>query len=140
MSIKVRFTFIAEASVADPRSTVVCLRYMQFDDDDREIIYAFPENLVGLQHHDKLMELSSAKTAKKNLTRRGKRRTARVTLPPDVASLYVDRDGNAVFNSEMLDEYTESSHSSSASVRSGETSHSPLDRKGLHRLNLSLQS
>ena len=114
---------------------------MQFDDDDdRQIIYAFLENLIGLQHHDKLMELSSAKTAKKNLTQRGRKRTARITLPPDVAALYVDHDGNAVFNSEILDECSEQSHCSSVSVRSGETSHSPITPQGTTKTKSSLST
>lgn len=107
MSVKVRFTFVAEASATDSRTTVVCLRFMQFEDDDSDTLYAFPEKLVDIRNHDELMKLPSAKTAKKNLTQRGKRRTFRVTLPPDVAAEYVDSDGNPVFNGEMLDEFVE---------------------------------
>lgn len=105
MSIKARFTFVAESSVTDSRTTVVNLRYFQLDDDDSDILYAFPPDRINLDNHDKLMQLPSVKTAKKGLTARGKKRTARVTLPPDVAVLYVNADGNPVFQSEMLDEY-----------------------------------
>lgn len=105
MSIKARFTFVAESSITDPRTTVVNLRYFQPDDDDSDLIYAFPLDRVSLDNHDKLMQLTSAKTAKKGLTARGKKRTARITLPPDVAALYLDSDGNPVFQNEMLDEY-----------------------------------
>ena len=118
MSIKVRFTFIAEASVSDPKTTVICLRYMQFDDDEHETVYAFPEHRVHLQHHDKLMQLPSAKTAKKSLVKRGTRRTVKITLPQDVAILYVDEDGNPVFDNEMLGEYVESPRSVSSTTLS----------------------
>ena len=104
MSVKARFTFIAEASPTDPRTTIVCVRYLQFDEDELDTLYAFPDNLVGIENHDQLMKLPSAKTAKKNLNQRGKKRTVRITLPADIAALYRDDDGNPVFAGEMLDE------------------------------------
>ena len=109
MSIKARFTFIAEAASHDPRTTVVHVRYFQLEDDDT--IYAFPESCIELEHHDKLMELPSARTAKKNLKVRGTRRSPKITLPPGVAELYVDDDGNPVFNGTMLDDFVPTSPS-----------------------------
>jgi len=116
MSIKARFTFFAEASLDNPRTTVVHLRHLQLEDDDT--IYVFPEQFIGLEHHDKLMEQTSARTAKKNLTVRGTRRASKITLPQDVATLYIQEDGNPVFNGNMLDEFVASSPSVSSTLSS----------------------
>lgn len=109
MPVKVRFTLRAEPSHRDPKSTVPHLIAIQFIDDDT--IYAFPDKFKELSHHGVLMALPVADSARKDLAPRWQRRTFKITLPDDVAKLYMDDEGNPVFSSTMLSEYAESSSS-----------------------------
>lgn len=77
---------------------------MQFLEEDDDTVFVFPEEYRDLTHHDRLFTLLAAMMAKKDLTPWWKTRSFKVTLPADIASLYMDDEGNAVFLEEMLDE------------------------------------
>lgn len=61
MPVKVRFSFLTEASPVNPQSTVVRVKNMQFIDDDA--VYEFPPHRQALEHHEELMKMTAAKTA-----------------------------------------------------------------------------
>jgi len=107
MSIKVRFTIRAEPSPSDNKTTVPHLK---------PTIYKFPDKYKNLRHHELLMATPAAAAAKKDLTPRWTKRIFKITLPEDIAKLYVDQDGNAIFMGTMLDVYEDSLSSSSMSV------------------------
>lgn len=90
----------AEPSSTDNKTTVTNLVSMEFFDDDS--IYIFPEEYKGLSHHDRLMALPVAALAKKDIGPRWSKRLFRITLPEDIAALYVDQEGNPVFLNRML--------------------------------------
>ena len=81
---------------------MVKVKSMQIGDEDE--IYIFPDYLQLIDHHEELMKTTAAKTAKKALTTRGKKRNPFITLSAELKKLYIDGDGNAVFNGEMLKE------------------------------------
>jgi hypothetical protein len=103
MALKVKFILRAEPSLTDQRTTVTHLIAMQFMDDD--LVFGFPDECKALTHHERLFSLPIAIAAKKDLTPRWRQRSFKVTLPPDIAALYADDDGNAVFATKLLDEF-----------------------------------
>lgn len=120
MSEKIRFTLRAEPLATDPKTTVPVVYSMQFMDDDN--VYIFHDEHKSLIHHDRLMSIPIAMMAKKDLLPRWQTRSFKVTLPPDIASLYSDVDGNPVFLGKLLNQLVETSPSvSSRSSSSTET-------------------
>ncbi len=75
---------------------------MQIDDKDE--IFAFPPHLQPIALHEALMATPSAKTAKKALRVRHKVLKPIISLDAELAKKYIDEDGNAVFEGEMLEE------------------------------------
>jgi hypothetical protein len=114
MSLRVRFTLRAEPSLSDPKTTVPHLICMQIMDDD--VVYAIPDEFKSLTHHEELFTLPSAIPAKRGLTPRWTRRILKITLPENIARLYADEEGNAVFRQAMLSEYVESVSSASSTL------------------------
>lgn len=105
-SIRARFTLKVVASDTESRTNVWCLRLIQFfDDDAAEGPYEFPSEYSATSHHDKLFALPAAITALKKMPKRHQERQFRVTLPPEVAALYIDPEGNPIFHGDPLDFY-----------------------------------
>lgn len=109
-SVRVRFTLRVVASETDPRTSVWCLRFIEFFDDDAvEGTYEFPPEYAAISHHDKLFALPAAVTACKKMPKRHHQRQFRITLPPEVAAIYADSEGNPIFHGDPLDFYVEPS-------------------------------
>lgn len=99
-SVKVRFTFATDVASHDPKTTVLLIVRIQLEDDDE--CFAFPDHLQAKDLHESLLGLSIAKSARKVLTTRYETAKFWITLPPDVAKLYVDEQGNPTFKGELL--------------------------------------
>lgn len=112
-SVKIRFTLRAEPSPTDKKTTVIHMHTMQFLDESA--VYEFPSEYRALSHHEVLMRLPVAVLAKKDLAPRWKARPFKVTLPAEIAKLYIDADGNPVFLGKMLDVLDNASVSSETS-------------------------
>lgn len=115
MACKVRFTLRAEPSPADltKKTTVPRMYSLQFLDE--ETVYVFSEEHKDLSHHERLMALPTAIMAKRELAPRWAKRSFKITLPDDIAALYIDSDGNPVFLGKMLDELDLSAYSTTSS-------------------------
>ncbi len=99
---KVRFTFATEGASHDPKTTVIMVKRMQVDDEDET--YAFPPHLQSISLYDVLMATPSAKTTKKALNVRHEVLKLIILLDTELTKKYIDEDGNAVFEGEMLEE------------------------------------
>ena len=101
MSVRVRFHFAFEATTLNTQTSVLHVKSMQLGND--EDIFIFPPHRQIAEYHEELLKLPSAKSARKALTARGHYRRPYVNLPAEVAKLYIDSDGNPVFDGLMLD-------------------------------------
>ncbi len=112
MPIKVRFLLRAEPAPTSPKTTVSRLYALQLlDDDDDSNIYAIPDEFKDIKHHDTLFTLPAAAAAKRaELKPRWKTRGFKVVLTDDVAKLYLDSDGNPIFNGTVMDELDDDGH------------------------------
>lgn len=104
MPLKVKFTLRAEPSPTDSKTTVVAMHSMQFLNEDDDVNYRFPDTCRLLSLHELLFALPIASAAKRDLAPRWARRSFKITLPDAIAELYVDAEGNAVFNGKFLEE------------------------------------
>ena len=103
-SVRARFTMCVVGSSAESKTNVWALRYMELLDDDFDHeVYEFPREYGELGHHDKLFALPAAVTACRKIPKRHTLRTFRVIMPPLVAAIYVDNDGNPIFRGDPLD-------------------------------------
>jgi hypothetical protein len=59
--------------------------------------FIFPDVYQDESHHKQLLEISTIKNACKSMTKENQYRNLTVTLPADVARLYLDSEGNFVF-------------------------------------------
>lgn len=108
MPVQVRFVLRAEPSPTNSATTVTNVIAIQPLFSDNDEVYAFPDELKAVSHHDQLFKITNANTAKQNLKPRWARRTFKISLPDDVARLYFDSDDNPVFMGQMLNIFNES--------------------------------
>ena len=102
MPEKIKFSFCSEVSASCSQTTVVKIKSMQPHEDGP--VYAFPAHLQSAEHHEDVMKTPIARMVKKALAIRGRVRNCFITLPNEVVKKYLDDDGNAVFNDEILEE------------------------------------
>lgn len=69
--------------------------------------YNFPIEYQDASHHPKLLEISTIKHACNSMSKENQFRNLTITLPSDTAKLYVDSDGNFIFNEIVLEEAVE---------------------------------
>lgn len=107
MAVRVKFMIRAEPSPSESKSTVPHMIWMQpLDDDDNER-FAFPDKYKSVNHHDSLFTLTPAIDAKRDLAPRWHARIFKVSLPADIAALYIDDSGNPKFMGSMLNVFNE---------------------------------
>jgi hypothetical protein len=101
MSMKV-FTFFltTEAASDDPKTTVLKVKGFQKAGDDAT--YELPDSYQALKTHTVLLEIPAIKSAISSMKTRGLYRKISVSLPPDSAKIYIDSEGNAIFQKEYL--------------------------------------
>lgn len=100
---RVKFLLRAEPSESDNRTTVINVLWMQLlDDEDDAEFFAFPPDKKHVSQHEELFAIPAAAAAKRDLAPRWEKRTFKISLPPDVASIYVNDSGNAVFRGSYL--------------------------------------
>lgn len=109
MSARVKFMIRAEPSPTDSRTTAPHLIWMQpLDDDDQELQFAFASDHKALRHHERLFTLPAVMAARRDLEPRWAKRIFKVSLPADIAALYIDNSGNPTFLNTMLNVFNES--------------------------------
>ena len=141
MSVLCRFLIRAEPSATDNATTVSNLIWIQnLDDSVAGERYAFPDDKKAVIHHEALFSLPPAIAAKRDLKPRWVHRCFRASLSPEIAELYFDSSGNAVFQGTMLNVFMEemllqpprsrsdSSNSSSTSGSSAQATAAPAPR------------
>lgn len=106
-NVRVKFMIRAEPSPSESRTTVTHIKWMQPLDDEDQERFAFPEKFQALTHHETLFTNTTAAAAKRDMTPRWTTRMFKVSLAPDVAALYVDDNGNAMFRGSMLNVFDE---------------------------------
>lgn len=105
-SQRVKFFLTTDALPTDSKTTVLNLRSIQICAEN-ELIYEFPESKWQVSvHHKELATIPVFKAAMKSMNSRGLRRHITVTLSESLREMYIDDDGNAIFNGELLMEGT----------------------------------
>jgi len=98
---KLQFNIVVAAS-ADNKTNVTLIRRLRFADSPTW--FGFPGELQLLSAHGDLLKVPVLKSAVSSLKSRGNYRNVNVTLPQEIYELYVDLDGNFVFNDHVLGE------------------------------------
>lgn len=93
---------VADATDSIGKTTAIMVRRIRVLDGN--IWYVFPEELQKISNHSQLAALASVKSAISVLKTRGQFRNVNITLPTEVEKLYVDTDGNFIFNGFFLSE------------------------------------
>jgi len=107
-SVKARFLFVTEAAVSCSKTTVIHIKRIQIEGEDE--IYSFPAHLQELSCHDELMKPVTAKRVKSSFGAplvRHKHFFPIITLDDKLQKIYLDEDGNPMFNNIMLEEFEE---------------------------------
>lgn len=97
---KLQFHFVV-VGITDKTNAVV-LKRVRFAGENSW--FGFPENSQLLSAHDKLVDCKIIKNSIASLKTRGSFRNVLVTVPEETYKLYVDDDGNFVFNDFYLGE------------------------------------
>lgn len=113
MSIKARFRFVCEASATENKTSIINVTEVQLL--NQEEIYVFPPKLQHTSLHPELCAIQNIKTALKSITKRNQYRNIKVTLPDDIAKLYIDSDENLLYRDHYLEEWQEPPPSPSCS-------------------------
>lgn len=96
----------------DSKTTIVKVKTIQLENQPE--VYQFPPDQQTRTHHQKLFEHEIIKTVVKSLTTRNKYRKVNITSREDeLLELYLDEEGNVVFNefySEVVKSPSPSSH------------------------------
>ncbi|XP_071642241.1 uncharacterized protein [Temnothorax longispinosus] len=99
-SIKARFLFVSEAM--DTKTTVVKVKTIQLVGQPE--IFQFPRDMQTSAQHPQLFENAVAKGVVKSLKTRSKFRNVVITLAEgDLKEVYLDDEGNVVFNEYYLE-------------------------------------
>lgn len=97
---------VVAASPTDSRTNIWKLRFIELIDEDYvSDIYEFPDDCSEISLHPELMALPSAVLACKRRPTRHSTRSFQVLMPPEVARIYINEDGNIQFRDEPLDVY-----------------------------------
>lgn len=64
---------------------------------DSELYYEFPGELQSMNKHPEIYTISKVKTVLSAIKTRGTYRTFTLTLPPEIAALYIDADGDVMY-------------------------------------------
>lgn len=93
MATHVTFRFYATIEErADRKTNVYKLKWIQ--PADTELQYEFPTELQSPSVHSEICTLPKVKTVLASMKTRGAYRTFKIALPPEIASLYMDEDGD----------------------------------------------
>jgi len=101
MKNKAKFHFVSEAG-SDAKSTIVKVRTIQMVNQPE--IFQFPKDKPTSIHHKRLFDTNVVKNVVKSLKTRNKFRNVMITLDEDLQGIYMDEEGNVVFNDEYLEE------------------------------------
>lgn len=101
MENKAKFHFVSEAG-SDAKSTIVKVRTIQMVNQPE--IFQFPKDKQTSIQHKKLFDTNVVKNVVKSLKTRNKFRKVMITLDKDLLGIYMDEEGNVVFNDEYLEE------------------------------------
>jgi len=99
--IKVILLLISEADL-DPKTTVIKLKSIQYQ--DKSTVFQFEGDDQFIRNHSALASLPIVKLVIKSLNKRGKSRKINITLGSTMQKLYLDGEGNFVFNGYYLEE------------------------------------
>lgn len=100
-SERTRLQFFIMAEGMDKTTSVMVKRVRELGD---EAWHVFPDDCQRVAFHKKLLELGPIKGAVNSLRARGQFRTITVTPSSEVLKLYMDEEGNFVFNEFYLPE------------------------------------
>ena len=79
---------------------ILCVTSIRRANED--VLYLVPDKLQAEDRHVELFNLPVVITAVKNLSKEGQYRNVRVTLKDPLKKIYMDEDGNFVFENEFL--------------------------------------
>jgi len=97
--VKAKFCLASEAFGA--KTTVINVKTIQIV--GQEEIFCFPQESQPIAVHTELAKLSIIKGAVKSLSARGRTRNITVSLNKEVQGLYLDKEGNVVFDGYYLE-------------------------------------
>lgn len=112
MSERVIFHFTMVIEEAEPSLAVASIRRIE----DKATCYNFPKHLQHSKHHQPLLQIKTVKSATANMTKVGQYRNLNLTLPADLARLYLDDEGNFMFKNVYLEESEIAQNGSSTAV------------------------
>lgn len=99
MTTQFRFYAIVEEA-ADKKTNVYKLKWIQ--PVGTELYYEFPGELQNLNKHPEICTINKVKTVLSAMKTRGTYRTFTLTLPPEIATLYSDAEGDIVYKENYL--------------------------------------
>lgn len=107
------FSFSCEASPTDPKTNIHYLKSIQILDEVD--VFVFLAELQDIKVYPELAKYATIKAALKQLDRRGKTHTVKLTIDDELREVYIDEYENIVFRkTHFLDQVpTSSIHSSS---------------------------
>lgn len=101
MDVKAKFHFVSEA--LDSKTTVVKVKTIQLHGQTE--VFQFPAARQTMEHHTKLFEHPVTKRVVNSLKTRNKYRNVNITLAEnDLLEIYLDDEGNVIFNEIYLEE------------------------------------
>lgn len=101
MENKAKFHFVSEAG-PDTKSTIVKVKTIQLINQPETFL--FPNDKQTSTQHKKLFDTNIVKNVVKSLKTRNKFRNIMITLNKELQDIYMDEEGNVVFNDEYLEE------------------------------------
>lgn len=101
MENKAKFRFASEAGY-DAKHTIVKVKTIQLLNQPE--IFQFPKDKQSSTHHKQLFDNDIVKNVVKSLKIRNKFRNVMITLNAELQGIYMDGEGNIVFNEEYLEE------------------------------------
>ncbi|XP_045777062.1 uncharacterized protein LOC123875337 [Maniola jurtina] len=101
---KLRFEFIVQKSIEDPKTNVICITSIT---DVNKQTFLIPEQFQPAKLHDTVIKTQTFLKVKTTLQKRNDRRQVWITLTPEICSTYIDEDGNMQFKGYLLEESTQ---------------------------------
>lgn len=94
MTTQFRF-YVNMEEAAEKKTNTYRLKWIQ--PVDSELYYEFPGELQSMNKHPEIYTISKVKTVLSAIKTRGTYRTFTLTLPPEIAALYIDADGDVMY-------------------------------------------